>query len=194
VTSASTNSPPEISRRTTLTHVGAAVAALGLSSRVGYAAAQETSPDTLANHPIVGVWNVSTPSGPSLAIFFADGSNIQRLPATQAGPQGVTFVGPQVGAWEPTGPRSIHFTGVQLHSDANGVFTGTVTIDGYPEVSEDGQTLVDDQSQVPITIRDAAGVIVQEVPGAGAPPVTGIRMGVGAPGFPQNPGAATPTP
>ena len=61
-------------------------------------------------------------------------------------------------------------------------------------MSEDGQTLVDDQSQVPITIRDAAGVIVQEVPGAGAPPVTGIRMGVGAPGFPQNPGAATPTP
>jgi hypothetical protein len=35
---------------------------------------------------------------------------------------------------------------------------------------------------------------VQEVPGAGAPPVTGIRMGVGAPGFPQNPGAATPAP
>jgi hypothetical protein len=115
-------------------------------------------------------------------------------PRDPSGAQGVTFVGPQVGTCEPTGPRSIHFTGVQLHSDVNGVFTGTVTIDGYPEVSEDGQTLVDDQSQVTITIRDAAGFIVQEVPGAGAPPVTGIRMGVGAPGFPQNPGAATPAP
>jgi hypothetical protein len=31
-------------------------------------------------------------------------------------------------------------------------------------MSEDGQTLVDDQSQVTITIRDAAGFIVQEVP------------------------------
>lgn len=106
----------------------------------------------------------------------------------------MTFVGPQVGTWEPTGPRSIHFTGVQLHSDANGTFTGTVTIDGYPEVSEDGQTLLDDQSQVVVTIRDAAGRILQEMPGAGGPPVTGMRMGVGMPGFVMGaPAAATPT-
>jgi hypothetical protein len=173
--------------------MAATTAALGLD-RLDHASAQEATPDALATHPIVGVWNVTTPAGPSLAVFFADGSNIQGLPATQVGPNGVTFVGPQVGTWEPTGPRSIHFTGVQLHSDANGIFTGTVTIDGYPEVSADGQTIRDDQSQVMVTIRDAAGTILQETPGAGAPAVTGVRMGVGAPGFPEaTPTAGTPT-
>jgi hypothetical protein len=156
--------------------------------------AQAATPDAMAHHPIVGVWNVMTPGGPSLAVFFANGANIQGLPATQMGPQGVTFVGPQVGTWEPTGPRSIHFTGVQLHSDANGDFTGTVTIDAYPEVSEDGQTLHDDLSQGMVTIRNASGVILEEMPSAGGPPVTGIRMGVGLPGFPAGmSGTATPT-
>jgi len=61
-------------------------------------------------------------------------------------------------------------------------------------VSEDGLTLLDDQLQGTITLRDAAGAIVQEFPAAGDPPVTGVRMGVGAPGFPEAaPGAATPT-
>ncbi len=194
MTSSPLASPTGMNRRTALAHAGVAAAALGLSNRAGHAAAQETPPGALARHPIVGVWNVTTPAGPSLAVFFADGTNIQGLPATQTGPSGVTFVGPQVGTWEPTGPRTIHFTGVQLHSDAAGVFTGTVTIDGYPEVSEDGQTLVDDQSRVTITIRDAAGAIVQEIPGVGAPPVTGVRMGVGSPGFSKAAGEATPAP
>jgi hypothetical protein len=170
---------------------GALSGALAVGRR---ATAQEATPSAMATHPMVGTWNVTTPAGPSLAVFFADGTNIQGLPATQVGPQGVTFVGPQVGTWEPTGPRSIHFTGVQLHSDANGTFTGTVTIDGYPEVSEDGRSILDDQSQVIVTIRDAAGTVLQEVPGAGAPPVTGVRMSVGSPGFSAGtPMASTPT-
>jgi hypothetical protein len=81
---------------------------------------------------------------------------------------------------------------VQIHSDAEGNYVGSVTIDGYPVVSEDGQSLLDDQSQGTITIRDAAGAVVQEMPTAGAPPVTGIRMGAGAPGFPE--ATATPAP
>ena len=80
-------------------------------------------------------------------------------------------------------------------SDSNGAFLGTVTIDGYPEVSEDGQTLIDDQSQALVTIRDAAGTILQEMPAAGAPPVMGVRMGVGAPGFAElSAMTGTPTP
>jgi hypothetical protein len=184
-----------VSRRTALAGLGATGLGLALATRSRVATAQEASPEAMASHPIVGAWNVMTPGGPSLAVFSADGTNIQGLPATQAGPQGVDFVGAQVGTWEPVSARGIHFTGVQLHSDANGTFTGTVTIDGYPEVSEDGQTILDDQSQVMITIRDAAGAIVQQVPGAGSPPVTGTRMGVGSPGFPEGtPTAATPTP
>ena len=95
-----------------------------------------------------------------------------------------------VGTWEPTGPRSIHFTASLVVTDANGVHVGYYTNDAYPVVSEDGQSLVDDQSQGHVTIRDAAGTIVQEFATAGAPPVTGSRMGVGSPGFPTG----TPVP
>src|SRR5215203_5067203 len=81
------------------------------------ASAQEATPNAMANHPIVGTWMVSTPAGLAMAVFFADGTNIQGLPATMAGPQGVTYVSTQVGTWEPLDERSVHFTGVQLHTD-----------------------------------------------------------------------------
>lgn len=65
-------------------------------------------------------------------------------PVTQAGPTGVVFVSTQVGAWEPVSDRGVHFTGVQLHTDVNGALVGTVEIDAYPVVSDDGQTLLDE--------------------------------------------------
>jgi hypothetical protein len=68
-----------------------------------------------------------------------------------------------------------------------------VTVDGHPEASADGQRFVDDNALVMVTIRDAAGAVVQQVSGAGAPPVTGIRMAPGAPGFPEGTASATPT-
>jgi hypothetical protein len=187
----SLSSTSNLSRRAALGGVGAAAAALSLG-HLQRAAAQDATPDAMANHPIVGAWMVTTPAGPSLAVFFADGINIQGLPATQASPLGVTFVGPQVGTWEPTGPRSVHFTGVQWHSDATGTLVATVTIDGYPTVSADGQTLLDDNPESGPTIRDAAGTILDVL--RGGPPVTGVRMGVGSPGFPEaTPAASTPT-
>jgi hypothetical protein len=149
----------------------------------------------MANHPIVGVWMVAAPTGPALAVFAADGTNIQGVPTAQAGPQGVTFTGAQVGTWEPISERGIHFTGVQLLTDAAGAFVGSVTIDGHPVVSEDGQTLVDEAPETTITIRDAAHNVVEVVtPYPGGVPATGVRMGVGEPGFPQGtPTAGTPT-
>ena len=181
-----------LSRRAAFGRAAGVGAALGLAGSLGRVAAQDATAEAMATHPIVGVWNVTTPAGPSLAVFFADGTNVQGLPATQPGPNGVTFVGPQVGTWEPVSERGVHFTGVQLHSDANGVFTGTVTIDGYPTVSEGGQTLLDDNPESGPTVRDAAGNIIDVV--KGGPPVTGVRMGVGAPGFPAaGREAGTPT-
>jgi hypothetical protein len=125
-----------------------------------------------------------------MAVFLADGTNIQGLPAIQAGPSGVEFVSTQVGSWEPVSARGVHFTGVQMHSDADGTLVGTVTIDAYPVVSEDGQTLLDDDPRSGPIIRDAAGTVVADLRGSG-PPVTGVRMGVGV-GVPELP-AATPT-
>jgi hypothetical protein len=169
--------------------MGLAVAAV--TSR---AAAQDTVTD-LSRHPIVGAWLVATPIGPSLAVFSADGTNIQGVPTAQAGAQGVTFTGAQVGTWEPIGDRAIHFTGVQLHTDASGAYVGSITIDGHPVVSNDGQTIVDDSPDTTIAVRDASGAVVDVIkPYPGAPPATGVRMGVGAPGFPEGtPAAGTPS-
>jgi len=184
-------SKSNLSRRTALGGVGAAAAALSLG-QLDRAAAQEATPEAMATHPILGAWMVATPAGPSMAVFFADGINIQGLPASQTAPFGVSFVSPQVGTWEPTGPRSVHFTGVQFHSDANGALVGTITIDGYPTVSEDGQTLLDDNPESGPTIRDATGNVIDVL--RGGPPVTAVRMGVGSPGFPEGtPATGTPT-
>lgn len=182
-----------LSRRAALGGVGIAAAALGLQP-VSRVTAQDATPSALATHPIVGAWNCMTPAGPAIGMFFPDGANLVTVPATQAGPNGVEFISTQAGRWEPVSERGVHFTSVQWHSDAQGVYIGSVTVDGYPVVSEDRQTLLDDQSRSVVTIRDAAGATVQEMPGAGAPPVTGVRMGIGAPGFPMGmPGAGTPT-
>jgi hypothetical protein len=186
---------PRLSRRTALSSAGAIAAVLGFGSRIGRTAAREESPGAMANHPIVGVWLVAAPTGPALAVFSADGTNIQGVPTAQAGPGGVTFTGAQVGTWEPIDERQVHFTGVQLLTDATGAFVGSVTIDGHPRVSEDGQSIVDDDPETTITVRDATHNVVDVIkPFPGGPPATGIRMGVGAPGFPEGtPAAGTPT-
>jgi hypothetical protein len=188
-------SPSGLSRRAALGRVAAVGAAIGLGSRVGRVAAQDTTPDAMASHPIIGAWNVMTPGGPSLGVFAADGTATFANPTTAADPaRGVVYQSPSVGTWEPTGPRSIHFTASLVVTDANGVHVGYTTNDAYPVVSEDGRSLVDDQSQGKVTLRDAAGATVQEFATAGAPPVTGSRMGPGLPGFPATtPTVATPT-
>lgn len=180
-----------VSRRTALAGLGAGGLGLALAASARPAAAQDTTSEAMASHPIVGVWNVKAPSGPDIAVFSADGTNVHALPTASAGPQGVQFVSALVGTWEPIGPRTVHFTSVQQISDANGAFVGTVTIDGHPTVSEDGQSLLDDASETTVTIRDAAGTVVDVI--TGGPPATGVRMAVGAPGFPEaTPTAATP--
>ena len=187
-------SPSGLTRRTALVGLGAGGIGVALAARGGIATAQEAQSDAMANHPIIGVWMVAAPLGPALAVFSADGTNIQGVPTAQAGPQGVTFTGAQVGTWEPDGDRRVHFTSVQLHTDANGTFTGSVTIDGHPRVSDDGQSFIDDAPETTVTVRDAANAIVAVIPGPPAPPATGVRMGVGAPGFPATTSAAsTPT-
>ena len=170
-----------LSRRAALAGLGAGGLGLALAA-ARPAVAQDATAEAMANHPIVGVWNVTTPAGPALAVFFADGTNIQGLPATMPGPQGVSYVSTQVGTWVPIDKHSVHFTGVQLHTDANGTLVGTVTIDGHPTVSEDGQTLRDDNPESGPTIRDAADNVVDVL--RGGPLVTGVRMGVGVPGLP----------
>jgi len=161
--------------------------------------AQDATPVTLANHPLTGTWlamaNPPLPDDPQIAapsLFGADGTVLLMFPLTQKGPQGVQFNSAMVGTWEADSERRGHFTAVQILSDADGAFLGSVTVDGFPEVSEDGQTFIDDGSRVMVTIRDAMGAVVQQMPGTGARPVTAIRMGPGAPGFPDGVSAGAP--
>jgi hypothetical protein len=184
-----------VSRRTAIAGLAAGGLGLALATTTVAASTQDAATE-MAKHPIVGAWNAMTPNGPSLGIFLPNGTAVWANPGSSQDPAiGLVYLSSSIGTWEPVSERGIHFTGITLVSDPNGIFTSTITVDGYPVVSEDGQTLFDDQSQVMITIRDATGAIVQQVAAAGSPPVTGVRMGVGAPGFPAaTPEAGTPTP
>lgn len=189
------NHPPAdttVSRRTALTGLGIgglAIAARGLST----SAHQDAD---MANHPMVGIWLGVTPDGPSPAYFLADGTFFGSSSPISAGPDGtISFLSPQNGTWEPDSEYGIHFTSVQNVHDAAGAFTGTVTVDGYPVASEDGESFYDDGSRVRVTMRDASGAIVAVLGEDGSlPPVYGNRMRPGAPGFQEaTPEAATPT-
>jgi hypothetical protein len=180
------------------TTIVALVGAVALGRATLGTSAQEEA-GSLAGHPLVGSWVATTPFGASAETFAADGSFVAGYPATETGPLGVAFLSSGVGVWESTGPRSGHFTSVQAITDAAGVSLGTLTIDGYLDVSEDGQTFVDDAPETTLTYRDAAGNVVQAITpfatgGGDIQPVRGYRMAVGAPGVPAaTPGAATPS-
>jgi hypothetical protein len=156
------------------------VAVIGVGG-MGASAAQNAS---LADHPVVGAWMFQTPIGTTLVAYHADGTFVGVSPVTSAGSQGVTFGSGQIGIWEPTGERTVHSTNVGLLTDANGVVTGSITFDGSERVSEDGQTIAEEPG-ASLTIRDAGNNVVQVIPGAGAAIVHGVRMAVGAPGFPE---------
>jgi hypothetical protein len=174
----------------------------GLSRESLGTTAQEATPTNLAEHPIVGAWlimNANEPQTPSTAIFAADGTvTLADVPSTHDPDLGVVFLSTAIGVWEPTGERSAHVTFVQMNSDATGAYLGTLTVDGYPEVSADGQSWTDEGTQVHVTLRDASNAIVMQAGGPGEEPVTSpvhaFRMRVGNPGFPEGtPVAGTPT-
>jgi hypothetical protein len=160
--------------------------------------AQDVMPAPLATHPLTGVWlamaNPPLPDDPQYPApsLLADGTVVLMVPPVQKGPQGVQFSSDMVGIWEADSDRRGHFTTVQILTAADGTLLGSVTVDGYPEVSEDGQTFIDDGSRVTVTIRDPLGTIVEEFPGVGGRAVTGIRMAPGAPGSPTGLPAGTP--
>jgi hypothetical protein len=183
-----------VSRRTALAGLGAGGLAL---ATIGHSASARQNP-ALADHPLTGVWLAMSnppvpedPQSPAPSYFGADGTVVLSFPITQRTAEGMQVNSPALGTWEPYDETTGHFTAVQVLSDLNGNLTGSITIDGYPQVSEDGQSFIDDGSLVTITIRDPSGTVVATIPGLeGGRPVTALRMGPGAPGFPE--AGATP--
>ena len=190
-------SSSSLNRRAALGGVGAAAAALGLG-HLDRATAQDATPTSLARHPLVGTWLSITP-GAAPHTFAADSSCVVGWSATEqgdpiAGAQGVTYLGSGIGVWEPTGERSAHFTAVQVLSDETGALLGTVTLDGHPVVSANGQQFTDDSPETTITYRDTTNAVVAVIQpfaesNASGPSVSAVRMQVGNPGFPD--GTAT---
>lgn len=186
----------QLNRRSTIAALTGAGLGIALAS-TRTAAAQETD---LASHPMVGTWLVRTPDG-SLGVNFCwpDGRWMHAgSPLGAPAPDGMlTYISAQNGVWEPDpeNDRGIHFVSVQAMFDASGAYTGTWIIDGYPSVSDDGQTLSDDWSKSFITIRDANDEEIEVIrPGeTGAPPIAGVRLAPGELAFPPlHAPAATP--
>ncbi|MFT4040749.1 MAG: hypothetical protein QM692_21390 [Thermomicrobiales bacterium] len=188
----------QMSRRLAVGGAGMGLAFAALS-RANRAAAHAVD---YSDHPLCGTWMAMAnpplpedPQFPATSLFAADGTVVLVFPTTQRGPGGVEFASAYLGAWEPDSDQRGHFTAVQLISDAEGAFTGSITVDGYPDVNADGQSFFDDGSRSMVTMRDASGAIVNQIMPNGSPAgpgVHGVRMGVGNPGFPDA-GDATPT-
>lgn len=186
---------PSVSRRAALAGLSAGGLGVALAATVRQASAQEASAD-LSTHPAVGVWLSTNPGGTGSVIIAGDGTFNPGIGAVGAGPGGaLQYNNAGLGVWEPVGDRGIHYTAVISNFDAQAAFLGTTTFDGYPVISEDGETSYDDGSKVRITIRDAAGTVTLVIGEDGKlPPVWATRIRPGKPGFPNaNPMTATPT-
>ena len=192
------HTPSALNRRTAMAGAGL-VAAFASLGHVGRAAAQAVD---YSSHPLCGTWLAMAnpplpedPKFPAPSLFAADGTVLLIFPTTQRGPAGAEFGSAVMGTWEPDGDQRGHFTAVQLFSDAEGKLTGTMTVDGYPEVSADGASFLDDGSRAMLTFRDASGAITNQIMPNGSPAgpgVQAVRMGVGIPGFAENGTMATP--
>jgi len=117
---------PGISRRTTLAGLG--MTSLGLALGASPATAQESSPESVAAHAIVGTWvlQFDDPAmAPVVGVFGADGSFIDAGSG-------------HAGVWEATDPGTVLHTWAHVFAQANNyvVVSGTIDLDG----SGDGWT------------------------------------------------------
>lgn len=189
MTHSSNDSAAFLNRRTAL--AGAGAAAIGMAG-LRPARAQDTD---LAAHPLAGTWlamaNPPLPDDPQFAVpslFATDGTVLLVFPASQVGPQGPFLSSAAMGLWEAETDQRGSFIAVQVTSAPDGTFLGSVTIEGHPEVSADGQSFIDDMSLSTITMRDASGAIINQIVPTGSPqgrPVTAVRMAIGVSGFPE---------
>jgi hypothetical protein len=143
-----------LSRRSALAGLGAGGIGVALAARG--AAAQETADATA--HPIVGLWTHArgpeTP--PGLRAFTAihgDGT-VSMIHS---------FGGPGVGAWQPTGERSVQWlvTFLNIADTPGGFAEGTVTVAGTLTVDDAGTTVTEEST---VEIRTPDNVVVGTFP------------------------------
>jgi hypothetical protein len=144
------------------------------------------------SYPIVGAWLSIAPPPPGPSIFAADGTvSIAFAPNYVDPTLGLLFQGSMLGSWEPSSERGIRFTAIQALTDPEGRFVGTLTLEGHPVVSEDGQTFTDTAEARGI-VRDATNTIVSDDSFVGE--VVAVRITPGSLIFPEeSPAIGTPS-
>ena len=180
-----------LSRRTIFGRSVAAAAALGLTTRLGSAAAQDPTSE-LAKHPIVGTWRANLAvtgamdQEGALQTFAADGTMLASVkpvsPAPPDAPFGQIFASLMHGNWTVVGPNQVALTLVRLQTDESGTYLGTVTVPAVLDVSSDGQRL---SGPFTYDVADPAGNVVA----SGTGTVEGTRLEVQPMGTPT---AGTP--
>ncbi len=169
-----------LSRRTIFGRSVAAAAALGLTTRLGSAAAQDARSE-MAKHPIVGTWwlNLAVTGAMdqegALDTFAADGTVLASVkpvsPAPPDAPFGQIFASLMHGTWTVVGPNQVALTLVRLQTDESGNYLGTVTVPAVLDVSSDGQGL---SGSFTYDVADPAGNVVA----SGTGTVEGTRLAV----------------
>jgi hypothetical protein len=187
----SISSLSSLSRRTALGRVAAVGAALGFTTRLSSAAAQDARSE-MAKHPIVGSWRVNLAvtgamdQAISLGTYTADGTVLVSVKPVSPAPPGAAFgqifASLMHGNWTVVGPNQVALTLVRLQTDESGNYLGTVTVPAVGEVSGDGQGL---SGSFTYDVADPAGNVVA----SGTGTLEGTRLEVQPMGMPP---AGTP--
>jgi len=159
-------STASLSRRAIVGRSAAVAAALGLTTRLRSAAAQDARSE-MAAHPVVGSWRLNLAVDGAmdqegvLVTFAADGTVLASVkpvsPAPPDAPFGQIFASLGHGTWTVVGPNQVALTLVRWQTDENGNYLGTVTVPAVLDVSSDGQGL---SGSFTYDVADPAGNVV----------------------------------
>jgi hypothetical protein len=174
-----------VTRRSALAGLGAGGLGLALATRGLGANAQDTAPDTMANHPIVGTWYFDFPTDDfgtlvGYSSFHADGTRTDLHP----------FAGPGIGSWQATGAQTgetiLKYQNIAV--EPGPVVPGTVTVWETFTVDDSGESVTYDTV---VELKALDGTVIALFPFSGAP--ASRRLVVEPPPPIPTPEAGTPT-
>ena len=166
---------PKFTRRTALRRLGLAGlgAALGLTTRLAPAAAEDQAP-----HPMIGHWLAVTPLGPAHVVFEPGGAVVMAWPHSEDIERGTfSYTTAAAGFWQPVSAHGIHFAVVQLDTAVGGGVLGTTSLESIVVVSADGGSFASGGVREQLTVWDSVGMtqlVLREEPAV--PAMSGIRM------------------
>jgi len=148
-----------------------------------FAAAQDATPASLSDHPIVGTWILVADGEPSVTAFTSDGIVIDTEMNGDPG----------LGSWRASDEDSAEMTMIIQSTYPEFGFSGTVVVRGVADVGSDGDSLSVAYS---VTGISHDGTVVFDEAGTGTAyrlKIEAADMGGNAvPGYPAIAGEGTP--